>query len=79
MAFFSSGGGGSSVAIGLETATPAVGDGIETQFVFVGTPVLVMCNGVVYSPDNCTVAGTTATIPVPPETGRQITALTTTG
>lgn len=64
-----------SGTIALETATPSTGDGIETEFVFTGIPVLVMRNGVAYSPTAFTILGTTATITVAPPDG-EITALT---
>jgi hypothetical protein len=65
----------SAGSIALETATPSTGDGVVTDFVFTGIPVLVMRNGVPYSPSAFTVLGTTATITVPPPDG-EITALT---
>lgn len=65
------GGGG----VTLETAAPAEGDGIETEFVFVGVPFDVKRNGVSYDPSEFSVLGTTATITIPPPTGK-ITALT---
>lgn len=66
-------GGGGSVT--LETATPAEGDGVETEFVFVGVPFDVKRNGVSYDPSEFSVLGTTVTITVPPISGK-ITALT---
>lgn len=67
--------GGASVP-DLELATPSTGDGVETEFVFVGVPKLPMDNGVPYSPNAFTVNGTTVTFDTAPEDGHEITALT---
>jgi hypothetical protein len=64
------GGGG----ITLETPTGDV-DGMNNEFVFVGTPMAVFRNGVMYAPDEFSVTGTTATLGVAPASG-VITGLT---
>lgn len=73
----SGGGGSTTTSVELETPTGAV-NGVNTDFVFVGTPVLVMDNGIPQSPDAYSILGTTVSITVPPEIGHQITGLTTT-
>jgi hypothetical protein len=50
-------------------------DGLNTDFLFVGVPFAVFRNGVKYAPTEYSVAGTTATITVPPASG-VITGLT---
>ncbi len=71
----SGGGAGGGGTATMETPTGAV-DGENNEFVFIGTPVLVMRNGVAYGPDAYSVVGTTVTITVAPLDG-EITGLTT--
>lgn len=73
MSFFGGNAGGDET-VTLESATGAV-NGINFNFVFVGTPVAVFRNGVLASPDDYTIVGTTVTFAVAPATG-DITGLT---
>lgn len=60
--------------VALEIPTGDV-DGLNDEFVFVGTPKLVFRNGVLQSPDAYTVVGTTVTFDTAPADG-EITGLT---
>jgi hypothetical protein len=61
------GGGGGSLTLEIPDGDI---DGENDEFVFVGTPVAVMLNGVVLKPiTEVTVVGHTATLVAPPEAG----------
>lgn len=52
----------------LETPTGDV-DGVNNEFVFIGTPVAIFRNGVLQAADVYTIVGTTVTFDTPPASG----------